>query len=41
MAVKIGVTLAYARRKGVSASLALAASTLVLGISIAVAWARL
>ncbi|QNM82208.1 DUF4010 domain-containing protein [Sphingomonas sabuli] len=41
MAVKIGVTLAYARRNGWSAALALLASTLVLAGSIAVAWLRL
>ncbi len=41
MAVKIGVTLAYARGKGTSAALALGASTLALGLSIGVAWMRL
>ena len=41
MAVKIGVTLAYARGKGTSAALALGASTLALGLSIGVTWMRL
>ena len=41
MAVKIGVTLAYARRNGLSAAAALLASTLVLAGTIAVAWVRL
>ena len=41
MAVKIGVTLAYARGKGTSAAIALGASTLALALSIAVAWVRL
>jgi uncharacterized membrane protein (DUF4010 family) len=41
MGVKIGVTLAYARRNGLSAALALLASTLVLAATIAVAWVRL
>ncbi|HET7707944.1 MAG TPA: MgtC/SapB family protein [Sphingomicrobium sp.] len=41
MAVKIGVTLSYARRDGLSAALALTASTLVLAGSMAVAWFRL
>ena len=40
MAVKIGVTLAYARRQGASTAIALGASTLVLIASLAVAWAR-
>lgn len=38
MAVKIGITLVYARGKGTSAAIALTASTLVLAASIAVAW---
>ena len=38
MAVKIGVTLAYARGKGASAAIALSASTLVLAGSLVVAW---
>ena len=41
MAVKIGVTLAYARDKGRGAALALAASTLVLAVTLIVAWVRL
>jgi len=41
MAVKIGVTLAYARAKGGSAALALGASTLVLAGSLIVAWLRM
>ena len=38
MAVKIGVTLAYAGRKGISAAVALTSSVVVLAISIGVAW---
>jgi uncharacterized membrane protein (DUF4010 family) len=41
MSVKIGVTLAYARRNGRGAALALLASTLVLAGSIVVAWLQL
>lgn len=41
MAVKIGVTLAFAKSKGRGAALALLASTLVLAITLAVAWMRL
>jgi uncharacterized membrane protein (DUF4010 family) len=41
MAVKIGVTLAYARKNGTSAALALLASTLVLAATMVVAWLRL
>ena len=41
MAVKIGVTLAYARRAGWGAALALLASTLVLAASMVIAWTRL
>ena len=41
MAVKIGVTLAYARAKGTSAAIALGASTAVLAGSLAVAWLRM
>ena len=41
MAVKIGVTFAYARSNGRSAALALIASTVVLAASIAVAWMAL
>ena len=40
MAVKIGVTLAYARGKGMSAAIALGASSLVLSGSLAVGWLR-
>ena len=38
MAVKLGVTLAYARGKGTSAAIALGASTLVLAGTLMVAW---
>ncbi len=41
MAVKIGITLIYARRKGWSAALALTASVVVLGVMIGLAWTRL
>ena len=41
MAVKIGVTLAYARGKGWSAAIALVASTVVLAGTLAIAWLRL
>jgi len=41
MAVKIGITLVFARRKGVSAAVALTASVAVLGVMIALAWTRL
>jgi uncharacterized membrane protein (DUF4010 family) len=41
MAVKIGVTLAFAKSKGRGAALALLASTLVLAVTLAVAWLRL
>jgi uncharacterized membrane protein (DUF4010 family) len=41
MAVKLGITLAYARSKGISAALALGASMLVLAITIAIAGTRL
>jgi uncharacterized membrane protein (DUF4010 family) len=41
MAVKIGITLVYARRKGVSAALAMTASVAVLAAAIAVAWMQL
>jgi uncharacterized membrane protein (DUF4010 family) len=41
MTVKLGITLAYARSKGISAALALGASMLALAITIAFAWARL
>ena len=41
MAVKIGVTLAYARAKGASAAIALGASTAALVISLGVAWIQM
>jgi len=41
MAVKIGITLVYARRKGWSAAAAMSLSVIVLAASIAVAWLRL
>ena len=41
MAVKIGITLVYARRKGVPAALAMAASVVALAVSIGIAWTRL
>lgn len=41
MGVKIGVTLAYARGKGRSAAVALAASTLVLAVTLLVTWLRM
>ena len=41
MTVKLGITLAYARSKGISAALALGASMVALAITIALAWARL
>ena len=41
MAVKLGITLAYARSKGRSAALALSASMIALVASIAVAWLRI
>ncbi len=41
MTVKLGITLAYARSHGVSAVLALGASMLALGVSIAIGWMRL
>ena len=41
MTVKLGITLAYARSKGISAALALGASMLVRAITIAIAWTRL
>jgi uncharacterized membrane protein (DUF4010 family) len=40
MAVKLGITLAYARSKGISAALALGASMAALAITIALAWTR-
>jgi uncharacterized membrane protein (DUF4010 family) len=41
MGVKIGITLVYARRKGLSAAVALTTSVIVLAASIAVAWTQL
>ena len=41
MAVKIGITIAYARRKALSAAVALTASVIVLAASIGVAWLQL
>ncbi len=41
MCVKIGITLAYARGKGLRAALALGASTMVLMASIAVGWLQM
>ena len=41
MAVKIGITLVYARRKGLSAALAMTASVIALGMTMAVAATRL
>lgn len=41
MSVKLGITLAYARSKGVSAALALAASMVALAVSIIAAWISL
>lgn len=41
MAVKLGITLAYARSKGRSAAVALLASMIALAVSIAAAWARM
>ena len=41
MAVKIGIALVYARRKGVSAALAMTASVVVLAAAIGVAWTQL
>jgi uncharacterized membrane protein (DUF4010 family) len=41
MAVKIGITLVYARGKGVSAAIAMSASVIVLALMIGFAWTRL
>ena len=41
MAVKIGITLVYARRRGVSAALAMASSVVALAIMIGLAWTKL
>ena len=41
MGVKIGITLVYARRKGVSAAVAMTASVFILAATISVAWTQL
>jgi hypothetical protein len=41
MAVKIGIALVYARRKGLSAAAAMTASVVVLAVMIGLAWTRL
>lgn len=41
MAVKIGITLVYARSKGISAAIAMTASVLAVAVMIALAWTRL
>jgi uncharacterized membrane protein (DUF4010 family) len=41
MAVKVGITLVYARRRGLSAAVAMTSSVVVLGAMIALAWTRL
>jgi uncharacterized membrane protein (DUF4010 family) len=41
MAVKVGITLVYAGRKGISAAIAMTASVAVLAIMIGLAWTRL
>ena len=41
MAVKIGITLAYAGRKGIPGALAMLASVVALAASIGVAWTQL
>jgi uncharacterized membrane protein (DUF4010 family) len=41
MGVKIGITLVYARRKGLSAAVAMTASVLALAAAIGVAWTQL
>ena len=41
MAVKIGITLAYAGRRGFPAAIAMTASVIALGASIAIAWTQL
>jgi len=41
MAVKIGITLVYAGRRGVSATVAMVASVAVLAVMIGLAWTRL
>ena len=41
MAVKIGITLVYAGRKGLSAAIAMSTSVIALAIMIGLAWTRL
>ena len=41
MAVKVGITLVYAGRRGISAAIAMTASVAVLAVMIGLAWARL
>ncbi|HEV8408273.1 MAG TPA: DUF4010 domain-containing protein [Sphingomicrobium sp.] len=41
MAVKIGITFVYARRRGIGAAIAMSASVMILGAMIALAWTRL
>jgi hypothetical protein len=41
MAVKVGITLVYAGRRGIPAAIAMLLSVAALGVSIAVAWTRL
>jgi len=41
MAVKAGITLVYARKKGISAAVAMTASVIVLALMIGLAWTRL
>ena len=41
MAVKVGITLVYARRRGLLAAIAMSASVVVLGLMIGIAWTRL
>jgi hypothetical protein len=41
MAVKIGITLVYARGKGLSAAIAMTASVVALAVMIGLAWTRL
>jgi uncharacterized membrane protein (DUF4010 family) len=41
MSVKLGITLVYARSKGISAALALGASMVALAVAIAIGWLRL
>jgi hypothetical protein len=41
MAVKIGIALVYARRRGLSAAVAMSASVVALAVMIALAWTRL